>query len=100
MNFERFQQSTDDANPPAELPLVLAALWWDAKGNWTMAHECAQQRETPAHAWVHAYLHRKEGDLTNARYWYRRAGRNEFTGSLQDEWRSITQALIEQNAAE
>ncbi len=100
MNFEQFQQSAYEGEPPAELPLPLAALWWDAKGEWTKAHECAQQRETPDHAWVHAYLHRKEGDLDNARYWYRRAGRNEFAGSLQDESSSITRALLERNGEE
>jgi len=93
MNFEQFQRSMQASEPPAELPLVVAALWWDAKGDWTKAHECAQQRETPDHAWVHAYLHRKEGDVDNARYWYRRAGRPEFTGSLQEEWSSLAQAL-------
>jgi hypothetical protein len=97
MNFEQFQQATHDSEPPAELPLALSALWWDAKGDWTKAHEYAQQRETADHAWVHAYLHRKEGDRDNARYWYRRAGRNEFTGSLPEEWNSIAQVLIKQN---
>jgi len=94
MNLEEFEKSTTADDPPAELPLVLAALWWDAKGNWTKAHECAQQREAPDHAWVHAYLHRKEGDLGNARYWYGRSGRNPFSGTLEEEWVEIASALL------
>ncbi len=94
MNFEQFQTSLKADQPPQELPLVLAALWWDAKGDWTKAHECAQQRETPDHAWVHAYLHRKEGDLDNARYWYGRAGRPVFTGSLEEEWKKIVDVML------
>jgi len=95
MNFEQFQQSTAASEPPAELPLVLTALWWDCKGNWAQAHQCAQQLDTAEHAWVHAYLHRKEGDLDNAGYWYRRAGRPVFKGSLKDEWNEIAKALLE-----
>jgi hypothetical protein len=95
MNFEQFRESITATELPAELPLVLAALWWDSKGNWAKAHECAQQRETPDHAWVHAYLHRKEGDMDNAGYWYRRAGRPVFKGSLKDEWSEIAMVLLE-----
>ncbi len=94
MDIEQFQSSLKQDQPPSDLPLVLAALWWDAKGDWTKAHECAQQRETPDHAWVHAYLHRKEGDLDNAGYWYRRAGKPVGNGTLEDEWREIAQALL------
>jgi hypothetical protein len=94
MTFEEFRQSLQASDPPAELPLVLAALWWDAKGDWTKAHECAQQRETPDHAWVHAYLHRKEGDLSNARYWYGQAGRPEAKGTFQEEWNAIARELL------
>jgi hypothetical protein len=94
MNLQQFQESTNANQPPTELPLVLAALWWDFKGDWEKAHECAQQRESTDHAWVHAYLHREEGDLDNAGYWYRRAGREVFTGSLEDERREIAEALL------
>jgi hypothetical protein len=72
----------------------LAGLWWDAKGQWAKAHESAQQDEGPAGAWVHAYLHRKEGDLSNAAYWYRRAGKPVAGGSLQEEWSEITASLL------
>ncbi len=95
MNFEQFQESTSAKEAPTELPLVLTALWWDFKGDWTKAHECAQQHDSADHAWVHAYLHRKEGDLDNARYWYGRAGRPVFNGSLEGEWREIAEALLE-----
>ena len=100
MTYEEFQKSTNADAPSEEMTLVLKALWWDAKGDWTKAHECAQQRETADHAWVHAYLHRKEGDLDNARYWYGRAGRKVFTGPLQEEWQNIVEALIQQNGSE
>ncbi len=95
MNFKQFQTSLKADQPPSDLPLVLAALWWDAKGDWTKAHECAQQQEAPDHAWVHAYLHRKEGDLDNAGYWYRRAGKPICRGTLEDEWNGIAEALLE-----
>jgi len=94
MTIEDFQQTLRDSEPPPDLSLVLAALWWDAKGDWAKAHECAQQKETQEHAWVHAYLHRQEGDLDNARYWYGRAGREVFTGPLPEEWKEIADALL------
>lgn len=95
MNYRQFEDSVAANEAPSELPLVLLALWWDFKGVWTKAHECAQQRETPDHAWVHAYLHRKEGDLENARYWYSRAGKPAFEGSLEDERDEITRVLLQ-----
>ncbi len=94
MLFDEFERSVNASEPAAELPLALLALWWDFKGDWAKAHECAQQRETPDHAWVHAYLHRKEGDSENARYWYKRAGKPVFPGSLEDERREIATALL------
>ena len=62
MTFDDFRQSLPASNPPAELTLALVGLWWDAKGDWTRAHESAQQDEGPEGSWVHAYLHRKEAD--------------------------------------
>jgi hypothetical protein len=94
MEWEEFQESLKGGTPPASLPLTLAALWWDAKGNWTKAHECAQQEETADHAWVHAYLHRKEGDVPNARYWYHQANRPVANGELTDEWTRIARTLL------
>lgn len=79
---------------PADADPVVRALWHDATGDWAGAHEVVQDIESPEAAWIHAYLHRKEGDLSNARYWYRRAGRPAASGPLADEWRAIAQALL------
>jgi hypothetical protein len=70
-------------------------LWWDAKGDWTKAHESALQDEGPAGAWIHAYLHRKEGDSSNAAYWYQRAGKPPGKMSIDEEWDQIAGALLE-----
>lgn len=76
-------------NPPPGLSLAAQALWWDAHGDWERAHQCAQAQDDAFGAAVHAYLHRKEGDLANARYWYKRAGRPVFAGTLDEEWREL-----------
>ena len=70
MTVDDFRKSLNATEPPPGLTLALAGLWWDAKGDWTRAHESAQQDEGPEGSWVHAYLHRKEGDQGNAAYWY------------------------------
>ena len=89
MNVDTLRSAQE---PPR--PAALAALWHAARDDWERAHEAAQTDEGAADAdWVHAYLHRVEGDLENARYWYRRAGKPEATGSLEDEWREIATAL-------
>lgn len=81
--------------PGAEgLPALLAAMWWDARGEWGKAHELAQSVESPDGCLVHAYLHRREGDLGNADYWYRRAGRRRPDTSLADEWTDIVSGLL------
>ena len=72
----------------------LLALWWEGRGEWERAHEVAQEVETPEGAWVHAYLHRREGDAVNARYWYRRAGRPAATGDLRAEWEGMVAELL------
>ncbi len=94
MTLQQFRDSLLGANPPEECGLALAGLWWDAKGDWTKAHESAQQDEGPAGAWVHAYLHRKEGDASNAKYWYQRAGKMMARTSLEEEWNEIAAALL------
>jgi hypothetical protein len=94
MTFLDFERSFDAEVPPDSLHLALQALWWDRKGDWAKAHECAQADEGDASCdWVHAYLHRKEGDASNAGYWYRRAGRPAAKAGLADEWRAIAMAL-------
>ncbi|MBK1657395.1 hypothetical protein [Paracraurococcus ruber] len=80
--------------PPEGLAGPLAALWWDARGDWDRAHGAAQAGEDAASAWVHAYLHRREGDLANADYWYRRAGRRRPADPLEAEWAAIAVALL------
>jgi hypothetical protein len=94
MTLDDFRKSLAGAKPPAKLTQALAGLWWDAKGDWTQAHESAQQDEGTDGSWVHAYLHRKEGDQSNAAYWYRRAGKPVCRESLDAEWLSITRDLL------
>src|SRR6202163_1214178 len=94
MTVDDFRESLTAAKPPAELTLALAGLWWDAKGDWTRAHESAQQDEGPEGSWVHAYLHRKEGDQGNAAYWYGRAGKPVCREPCDAEWLSIVTALL------
>jgi hypothetical protein len=94
MNAQEFRDSLSRDGPPRELSLALAALWWDAKDDWARAHESAQQDESSAGAWVHAYLHRKEGDSSNAAYWYQRAGKSPANRSLEGEWEEITSSLL------
>jgi hypothetical protein len=89
MTIEEFR-----AAKPEELSGVLLALWWDAQGDWNRAHEVAQEIDDANGAWVHAYLHRKEGDEGNAGYWYRRAGKRPASGDLNQEWTEIVQALL------
>jgi hypothetical protein len=94
MKLDEFRESLTATEPPAGLNLAVAGLWWDAKGDWKRAHESAQQDEGRQGAWVHAYLHRKEGDQDNAAYWYRRAGKPACQHSLDAEWLSILRALL------
>jgi len=89
-----FKASLSGAEPAPELGAPLAALWWAAKGNWNEAHKIAQDQHTADAAWVHAYLHRVEGDLGNAGYWYRQAGKPVATGSLETEWELMVSALL------
>lgn len=99
MTLQEFRESLSRTEPPHGLGLALAGLWWDARSDWARAHESAQQDDGPAGAWVHAYLHRKEGDSSNAAYWYSRAGKRAARGSFEEEWDEITQSLLEQSAA-
>jgi hypothetical protein len=95
MTLDEFRQSLTATEPPARLTHALAGLWWDAKGDWNRAHESAQQDEGPEGSWVHAYLHRKDGDQGNAAYWYSRAGKLVSQAPLDAEWVSITTDLLE-----
>jgi hypothetical protein len=94
MNVEEFRQSLTNAQPPAGLGSQLQALWHEAKGDWNRAHELLQSDDSADAAWVHAYLHRVEGDAGNAAYWYRRAGKPVSNQSLADEWNQLVGALL------
>ncbi|GAC1442172.1 MAG: hypothetical protein NVSMB63_10280 [Sediminibacterium sp.] len=94
MNLSSFKESLSETSPPASLSLCLTAFWYDATGKWNAAHELIDDIEDKQAAWVHAYLHRKEGDRSNAKYWYTRAGRTMPELSLAAEWEQITIALL------
>ena len=94
MNFDAFQASVEQDTPPDKAGLALQALWHAAKGDWETAHKVALDDKSESGAWVHAYLHRVEGDLSNAGYWYGKASRPQASSSLQEEWREITTALL------
>jgi len=94
MTLDDFRQSLTATEPPAELTLALVGLWWDAKGDWTRAHESAQGDEGSKGSWVHAYLHRKEGDQGNAAYWYKRAGKRVCRDPLDAGWLSVVKDLL------
>jgi hypothetical protein len=94
VTFDEFSATLADAEPPP-LSRPLQALWHAAKDNWGEAHRIAQDVDAADGAWVHAHLHRKEGDIGNARYWYQRAHQPEAKDSLDDEWARIVTALLE-----
>ena len=90
-----FRASLSGAVPAPSLNAPLEGLWWAAKGDWDRAHKIVQDEDTPEAAWVHAYLHRVEGDLSNAGYWYRRAGKPAAKDPLDSEWERIASVLLE-----
>ncbi len=96
MTLIEFRTTTSQPTPPAGLSPALLALWHDARGDWNAAHETAQEIDGPAGAWIHAYLHRKEGDLANASYWYRRAQKPDAGDGLDAEWERIATAMLAQ----
>jgi len=94
MTLDEFRKTLAAATPPGDVPAVLVALWHDGRGDWNRAHEVAQDVPDPDGAWVHAYLHRKEGDAGNAAYWYRRARKPVATDPLDKEWDAIVSAFL------
>ena len=94
MNAAEFKASVSGASAPPQLDAPLAALWWAARGDWDAAHKIVQDESDANSAWVHAYLHRVEGDLSNASYWYRRASKPVANGSLEAEWEAIASTLL------
>jgi len=93
MDFDSFKATLGDAAPPEGAGPALQALWWQAKGDWHAAHKLAQRDKGTAGAWVHAHLHRVEGDEGNAGYWYRRADKPHAKEPLEAEWAAIAKAL-------
>lgn len=96
MRMDEFNQSIKtQENCPPSLPKALQALWHAKKGDWDKAHQIVQAASDTDSGWVHAYLHREEGDIGNARYWYRRTGRPEFKAALDQEWQEIATTLLQ-----
>lgn len=95
MTFQEFRTAAGSPQPPEGLAGPLLALWQDRQDDWHGAHQTVQEDASAAAAWVHAYLHRKEGDLSNAGYWYQRAGKPAASGSLESEWEELARALSE-----
>ena len=94
MNFENFRASLSSAAPPAESTVYLKSMWHDGKGDWETSHNIIQDVNDKTAAWIHAYLHRKEGDVFNANYWYNKAGRRMPGYALEKEWEEIVRELL------
>jgi hypothetical protein len=99
MNLDAFRASLTQSSPPDASPPALRALWHEARQDWTRAHNIVQEADDRDCAWVHAYLHRVEGDLSNAGYWYRRARQPVCEQSLNEEWEAIVSSLLSGAAA-
>lgn len=94
MTFNEFNNSLSKSIPPSSISGYLLSLWYDGKNEWEKAHTTIQDIEDKTAAWIHAYLHRKEGDIGNADYWYNRSGRKRPDLSLKDEWEAIVKELL------
>jgi hypothetical protein len=94
MTYDEFILSIENDDQPPGMSIYLLALWWDAKGDWRKAHSLVDDLEEPAGCGVHAYLHRKEGDISNADYWYRKAQRQRPAVTLQEEWQMLVTELL------
>jgi hypothetical protein len=95
-DWHSFNESLKEASPPAHYHLLLKALWMEAKGDWSAAHDLVDELTTTDGAWVHAYFHRVEGDLSNADYWYRRANRKRPAYSLPEERKVLVEYFLNQ----
>lgn len=94
MTVQDFKNSLSETKAPASLSVYLQSLWYDGKENWEQAHTIIQDIPDKTASWIHAYLHRKEGDIWNADYWYSKAGRKRPSVSLQQEWEGIVRELL------
>ena len=92
--FDDFKKSLAQDAPPAGFSVPLQALWWAGKDDWDKAHKLVMSDDSAEAAWVHAYLHRVEGDLPNARYWYRQATCEPAANALDVEWAAIVSELV------
>ncbi len=90
MTLNEFKNSPS----PSNLSVELQSLWHDGRGDWDQSHNVIQDVNGKNAAWIHAYLHRKEGDLSNAQYWYNRAGRSMPNVSLEEEWGSLVEYFL------
>jgi len=94
MTFEQFQQSLSQSSPPQGISKHLESLWYDGKGAWEQSHNIIQDISDANASWIHAYLHRKEGDIWNADYWYNKAGKKRPPVTLDTEWEEIVRNMI------
>ncbi|MEO5996842.1 MAG: hypothetical protein ABIN89_08925 [Chitinophagaceae bacterium] len=94
MTFEEFNSTLSSSTPPADLSVYLKVLWFDGKNDWDKAHNIAQDLTDKNGSWLHAYLHRKEGDISNAGYWYRKAGKPLPAYSMAQEWKEIVNDFL------
>ena len=94
MTFAEFNDSLKNEKPPSSISAELKAMWYDGKGDWEMSHNIAQDIHTTSGSWIHAYLHRKEGDNGNASYWYSRAGKKMPVYSLEQEWKELVSVFL------
>lgn len=94
MTIQEFKLSLADTQPPGGIPPLLTALWYDARGDWVKAHQIVQNMSGNGASLIHAYLHRKEGDISNAEYWYSRADAEKPDCTLQEEWEQMVLQLL------
>ena len=94
MNYDHFIKSLTDDFPPQDIKNLLTALWWEKKGDWHKTHIITQEIHTNDASLIHAYLHRREGDLSNADYWYQSAGVSAIIGDLNTEWGTLVKLSL------
>jgi hypothetical protein len=94
MNLSEFKETFAGSEPPKTMSVYLQSLWYDGKGDWGKSHNIIQDVEDKNASWIHAYLHRKEGDTSNADYWYNKAGRKRPSISLDEEWEQMVNAFL------
>lgn len=97
MHYEDFIESLSAEKPPEKISPLLKALWHDGKNDWEASHNIAQDIHDKNGSWIHAYLHRKEGDISNARYWYSMAGKNLPQLTLKEEWTALVKEFLQRS---